>query len=106
MKLKDLIITEDELQPQIHKNYDDFIEDSDIPKNSIVFDEEGRIVSNKLSLLNFIDFLLTQYDYLPESNKYKESDNDEGKSNKKKRNHNKSYNELTLKQKKKRMAVV
>jgi hypothetical protein len=107
MKLKDLIITEDELEPKIYRNYDDFIDDSDIPENSLVFDEQGRIISNKTSLLKFIDFLLTQYDYCPENNNTDKYDNDGNKLKKKKSKKNKpkkiSHDELSLKQKKKRI---
>ena len=103
MKLKELILTEDELKPKIYRNYNDYIE-SDIPINSIELDSSGRIVSDRLSLLNFIQFLLSEYDYLPENKN--EFNNDSHKLKKKKSKLKKqktSSDELTLRQKKKKL---
>ena len=104
MKLKDIIIIEDELQPKIHRNYNDYIE-SDIPDNSIELDSSGRIISNKLSVLNFVDFLLSEYDFLPENNNEFNNDSHKLKKNKskKKNRNNISSNGLSLKQKKKKL---
>ena len=107
MKLKEIITIEDELKPKIYRNYNDYIE-SDIPENSIELDEDGRIISNKLSLLNFIEFLLSQYDFLHENNNIDEMDNNRShklkkKKSKKKKHNNDSSDGLSLKQKKKRI---
>ena len=105
MKLKDIILLT-ELEPNIQRNYNDYIE-SDIPENSIEIDTSGRIVSDRLSLLNFIQFLLSEYDYLPENNSNDEFDNDGHKLKKKKSKKKKRNNDfakgLTLRQKKKRI---
>lgn len=69
MKLKDIIMNQDEFK--LH-NYDDFVETSEMPEESIEIDSMGRIVSNRTSLLKFIDFLVTQYEYCPEKKSTKE----------------------------------
>ena len=95
MKENEILQLEDDLKPNIHRNYCDFI-GSDIPANSIELDEHGHIISNKNSLLRFVDFLLSEYDFLPESKK-------NGKIRNKKKSKKKiPYNKLSLKQKKKR----
>jgi len=95
MRLKEELQPEEDLKPNIHRNYCDFI-DSEIPENSIELDENGHIISNKNSLLKFVDFLLSEYDYLPEGKK-----NDKKKSKKKLKEI--PYHKLSLKQKKKRI---
>ena len=95
MRENEILQPEDDLKPNIHRNYCDFIE-SDIPENSIELDKNGHIVSNKNSLLRFVDFLLSQYDFLPESKK-------NGKKKSKKKSKEIPYHKLSLKQKKKRI---
>ena len=63
MKLKDIVMNQDEFK--LH-NYNDFMQTSEIPDDSIEIDSRGRIISNKTSLLKFIDFLISQYEYCPE----------------------------------------
>ncbi|KAF0238495.1 MAG: hypothetical protein FD181_998 [Prolixibacteraceae bacterium] len=95
MKLKDIVMTQDELK--LH-NYNDFMQTSEIPDESIEIDSSGRIISNKTSLLKFIDFLVTQFEYCPE-NKSTEEFEDEGE---KKKNTEKAvpYSKLSLKKRK------
>ena len=80
-------------------NYDDFVETSEMPEESIEIDSMGRIVSNRTSLLKFIDFLITQYEYCPEQ---KSTDNllENPEKTKKKQNTEKTvpYSQLSLKQ--------
>ena len=83
MKLKDVILSENLPQSQIYRTYNDFIEDADIPENSIEFDEDGRIVSDQLSVLNFIQFLLKEYEYLPEKKHNKTLGNEDNPNKKK-----------------------
>ena len=64
MKLKDIIMNQDELK--LH-NYNDFMQTSEIPDDSIEIDSKGRIISSKTSLLKFIDFLITQFEFCPEN---------------------------------------
>ena len=67
MKLKDILMLKDKPAPVLHKKYEDFVNDPDIPINSIEIDpKNGHIISNQLSVLNFIQFLLHEYEYLEE----------------------------------------
>ena len=104
MKLKDIILTEDELEPKIHRNYNDYIE-SDIPENSIELDSSGRIVSNKTKLLSFINFLLSEVEYCPESsNNNKFNDKEKPKKKKSmKKSKDVPYSKLPLKDRIKRI---
>lgn len=103
MKLKELITTDDELHHNIHRNYNDFV-DNNIPSNSIELDKKGRIISNKTSLLRYIDFLLTQVEYCPESNNNKEfKENGKKKKTSKKKLKDIPYNKLSTKQKRERI---
>jgi len=98
MKLKDIILSENLPQSQIHRTYNDFIEDDEIPENSIELDDEGRIVSSKLRLLKFVQFLLQQYDYLPESTdnkKFKSKEKSKKKKTKKRKKRIKTMNQFT-----------
>jgi hypothetical protein len=99
MRLKEELQPEEDLKPNIHRNYCDFIK-SDIPKNSIELNKNGHIISNKNSLLKFVDFLLSEYDFLPES---KEEGINLNKKKSKKKNKKIPYHKLSLKQKKKRI---
>lgn len=91
-------MNQDELK--LH-NYDDFIETAEIPEESIEIDSKGRIVSNRTSLLKFIDFLITQYEYCPEKKSYKEF---EDEANMKKNSEKKVQNsKLSLKKRIKRI---
>lgn len=96
MKLKDIIMNQDEFK--LH-NYNDFVETAEIPEESIEIDSRGRIISNKTSLLKFIDFLITQFEYCPEQ---KSTDNlleNPEKTIKKKNTEMKvPYSQLSLKQ--------
>jgi hypothetical protein len=98
MKLKDIIMNQDELK--LH-NYKDFVETAEIPEESIEIDSRGRIISNKTSLLKFIDFLITQFEYCPEQ---KSTDNlleNPEKTNKKRNSEKKvPYSKLSLKKRK------
>ncbi|HCY77673.1 MAG TPA: hypothetical protein DHV28_17310 [Ignavibacteriales bacterium] len=94
MKLKDIIMNQDELK--LHTKYDDFIETAEIPEESIEIDSKGRIVSNRTSLLKFIDFLVTQFEYCPEKKSTKEFEDEvEKKQNTEKKV---PYSQLSLKQ--------
>lgn len=73
MKLKDIMNLNTSPEPVICKKFEDFVNEYDPQTNSIEFDENGNIISNQLSVLNFIDFLLNEFDYLPESKTKKKS---------------------------------
>lgn len=98
MKLKDIILSESLPQSQIHRTYNDFIEDDEIPENSIQFDHEGRIVSDQLSVLKFIQFLLKEYEYLPEgkdNKKLNDKEESKKKKTKKRKKRIKTMNQFT-----------
>lgn len=85
MKLKEYINRTEDGKPLIHKSYIDFI-DTEIPENSIEIDEHGHIISDQLSVLKFIDFLLQEYPNLDESNHNNKIKNEEkSKKNKRKK---------------------
>lgn len=84
MKLKDILIIENKPKIKLHKKYEDFINNPDIANNSIEIDEHGHIISDQLSVLKFIDFLLQEYPNLDESKNYNKIKN-EKKSKKNKR---------------------
>lgn len=87
MKLKDIIMNQDELEPKICRNYDDFIEPAAKPE--------------KTSLLKFIDFCIAQDEYCPEKTSTKEfADNTDKKRNSEKKV---PYSQLSLKQRIRRL---
>lgn len=73
-------------KPLILKGYNVFV-DSEIPENSIEFDKNGRLLSNKQDFLRFIQqILLNEFEYLPEkNNNTKYSDEEKSKKNKSKK---------------------
>ncbi|MFW5803623.1 MAG: hypothetical protein ACOCWG_00160 [bacterium] len=66
MKLKDILTIENKPKIKLHKKYEDFVNDPYNPINAIEIDENRYIISDQLSVLNFIQFLLHEYEYLPE----------------------------------------
>lgn len=103
MKLKELLFTDDKLHHSIHRNYNDFI-DNNTPSNSIEISSTGEIISNKISILKYIDFGLTQVKYASEGKSNREFDNPKPKKkSSKKKLKDIPYNKLSLKQKKKRI---
>ncbi|WP_297085424.1 hypothetical protein [uncultured Draconibacterium sp.] len=71
MKLKDIMPRHNQPKPPFYKKYEDFVSEYAPKINSIEFDENGKIISDQLSVLNFIDFLLKEIEHLPESKKSK-----------------------------------
>lgn len=81
MKLKDILMLEDK-PAVLHKKYEDFVNDTDVPINSIQLDAQGHILSDQRSVLNFIQFLLHEYENLEEG---KDSKKFKGKKKSKKK---------------------
>lgn len=103
MKLKELILNDDEQHLSIHKNYNDFV-DNNVPHNSIEIDATGKILSNKTSILNYINFLLTQVKYASEgkNNEFEKGGKKTKKKSGKKKLKDVPYDKLSLKHKRER----
>ena len=84
MKLKDIMNIDNPPKPILYRKYEDFVE-SEMPENSIELDSQGHIISDQISVLNFIQFLLNELEYLPEMKNTNISEKEKNKYLKKKK---------------------